>query len=301
MVKGKEMKELTSKLKILVHFSLITLFLLSVIFSFYSYRGKNAIVIGAKNNTEQHILGEILAQLIENRTNLKVIRKFNFEGTTICFNALKSKAIDVYFEYTGTALLDILKESPIQTPLLPYLKTAFSEKYNLLWLDPLGFSNHYVLATRPDTQLKKISDLQKNPDVKIAIDPEFASRLEYTLLQKSYPMQWQSKLMDQVLLYFSLKNKTIDVISTYSTDGRIQGKEFVILQDDKGCLPNYEVAPLVLKSSLSKHPELYSVFALLKEAISEEEISHLNYQVEFLRKDIKGVVVEFLKSAKMLL
>ena len=165
--------------------------------------------------------------------------------------------------------------------------TAFSDKYNLLWLDPLGFSNHYVLATRPDTQLKKISDLQKNPDIKIAIDPEFASRLEYTLLQKSYPMQWQSKLMDQVLLYFSLKNKAIDVISTYSTDGRIQGKEFVILQDDKGCLPNYEVAPLVLKSSLSKHPELYSVFALLKEAISEEEISHLNYQFEFLRKDVR--------------
>ncbi|NGX47986.1 MAG: Carnitine transport binding protein OpuCC, partial [Chlamydiae bacterium] len=191
MADGAKVKNLKTKLKTLFLFTGLFLFILFFSLSFETFRGKKNIVIGSKNCTEQHILGEMLAQLVEHHTDLKVKRCFNLEGTTICFNALRSGTIDTYFEYTGTALLEILKEPLIEGPLFPYVKKALEQKYDLLFQDPLAFSNKYVLIARADSGLKKISDIP--PNARIAFDPEFASRKEGDLLRKKYPLKCKSK------------------------------------------------------------------------------------------------------------
>jgi len=291
------MKQLRAKLKILLIGVLSILFLISVAFGIETMGGGPKIVIGAKNCTEQHILSEIIAQLVERETDLRVIRKFNLEGTTICFNALKSKTIDLYVEYTGTAILDILKESIPSFPLYEYVKGVFETKFGIIWLNRLGFSNQYVLIARRDSGLQKISDLERGVDLRVAFDPEFAARLEPELLALHYEGTSYQKLMDQVLLYFSLANHSIDVMSGFSTDGRLVDSQFVSLEDDRDVLPRYEAAPMVTKACLDKHPELLDVLKKLDGVISTQEIRQLNYHVEIEGKDSKQVAAEFLNRS----
>ncbi|NGX59569.1 MAG: Carnitine transport binding protein OpuCC [Chlamydiae bacterium] len=299
MVDGaNKMKQLKIKLKSLFLYIVLLIFLLAFSIGFEGYRGKQSVVIGAKNCTEQHILAEMLASLVQQHTDLKVKRCFNLEGTTICFNALKSGTIDAYFEYTGTALLDILKEPLIEGPLFEHVKAALEQKYDLLLLDPLGFSNQYVLIARSDSNLKKISDIP--PNARIAFDPEFAARPEVDLLKQKYPWKWKTKLMDQVLLYFSLQNKVIDVMSGFSTDGRLKDPRFVILEDDRKVLPPYMAAPLIRKKTLEKFPEMEKIFSLLNNCLTDEQMIQLNYKVESLGCDVTDVVQEFLQNAKLL-
>ena len=291
------MNALKSKLCLLFIAAFTILFVLTII---HVKKNKCSVVIGAKNCTEQHILSEILAILIEKKTNLTVIRSFNLGGTSICFNALNSGAIDIYFEYTGTALLDILKEPITTQPLHSYLKEQFEKKFNVTWLDPLGFSNQYVLITRSDMGLKKISEMDLYPHLRVAFDPEFSARLESSLLKSSYPFGWDPKLMDSVFLYFALLKEGVDVISGASTDGRLVDSHLIALEDDHHCFPTYEVAPIIRINSLKKFPELASIFSLIQGKIDQEEMSQLNYEVEFEGKQVNTVAKEFLKRAKIL-
>ncbi|MDN3506573.1 MAG: glycine betaine ABC transporter substrate-binding protein [Simkaniaceae bacterium] len=294
MASGAQVIVFRAKLQKLLIATLLLAGLVFLMLQSQTKASDNTLTIGSKNCTEQHILAEILAQLVETHTDLKVKRLFNLEGTSICFNALKSRTIDVYFEYTGTALLDILKEPLKQGPLYPYLKEVFA-KQNLSYLDPLSFSNQYVLIARADSSLHNISDIP--PHVRIAIDPELAARKDLKLLQQAYMINQQPKLMDQVLLYFSLQNNAIDVMSGFSTDGRLKSSEFRALIDDRKALPNYVAAPLVRKEVLEQHPQLISVFVRLKDQIEDSEISDLNYQVETLGYNVPSVVRKFLKDA----
>ncbi len=288
------MKVLVAKLKIL----LLGLICLAVALlgilgaSFLSSR--HCFVIGAKSCTEQHILGEISALLLEKNSDIKVVRRFNLAGTAICFNALKTGSIDTYFEYTGTALLDILKEPLIQKPLYPHVKAVFEKKHGITWLAPLGFANQYALIARADAPFKKISDLKNYPKLRIAFDPEFSTRLEVDLLKNSYPLHWQSKLMDPILLYLSLAKDEVDVISGASTDGRLGDQRFRILKDDRHCLPKYEVAPIIKIASLERFPEVEKVFSLMTNAITVKEMARLNYQVEIERRSVQEVAAKFI-------
>lgn len=290
------MKELKAKLKRLSIFCFSLLLLFFVLFGFRTYGGGEKMVIGAKNCTESHILGEILAQMIERKTDLKVVRKFNLEGTSICFEALRSHTIDAYVEYTGTAVLEILKEPLPKEGLFEYLQEVFEDRYGMYWLDRLGFSNQYVLITRKELLIDRISQLQEHPELRLAVDPEFASRVESSLLNQNYQNTSHTKLMDQVLLYFSLKSGGIDVISGFSTDGRLFDPEFVTLVDDRTCLPTYEAAPLITKQSLQKHPQIAGVFAMLKGAITTETMSRLNYRVEIEGEDVGEVARHFIQQ-----
>jgi len=280
------MKQFNQKLKLL--FLGICLLFLTLSLTLGKVDRNKTIVIGAKNCTEQHILSEMLAQLVEKHTDYKVKRCFNLEGTLICFNALKSKTIDVYFEYTGTILLEILKEPLREKILYPHVKKVLQQKHKMLLLDPLALTNQYVLITRPDTNLTKISDIK--PQMHIAFDPEFAIRKEKELLQTHYPQKWEAKLMDQVLLYFSLKNQAIDVMSGFSTDGRLVDPQFVVLEDDRKAFPSYVAAPLLREEVLEKFPEMAKVCALLKDRITSEEMKKLNHAVEFEGQDISALV-----------
>ena len=289
------MRELKKKLKLLIVFTILLITGIFFATSYLSFKTKQTIVVGAKNCTEQYILAEMISQLIEKETNLKVIRRFNLEGTTICFNALKSKTIDVYFEYTGTALLHILKEPLRNEALYPYLKEAFEKKYGIIWCDRLGFVNQYALIARKNSHIKKISDI--NQQTPFAIDAEFMSREEFKLLKIAYEKKWEPKLLDQVLLYFSLKSGTVDVISGFSTDGRLYGDDFILLEDDARILPGYEVAPIINKKCLRKHPELKRVFSTLGDRISGEEMRRLNYLVEFENKNVRKLIRNFTENS----
>lgn len=289
------MKQLKVRLRLLLITSACILLTISAGFCMQTFGRGEKVVIGAKNCTEQHVVSELLSQLIERETDIQVVRKFNLEGTTICFNALKSKTIDIYVEYTGTAVLDILKEPILSGSLFDYVKETFQSKYGIIWLDRLGFSNQYVLITRRDLNLMKISDLETNPGLQLAYDQEFAARLEAKLLKAHYNGISYKKLMDNVLLYFSLASGSVDVISGFSTGGRLADPRFVVLEDDRGALPTYEAAPMITEECLEKHPELERVLRLLKGAISTEEMSRLNYLVEIEGRDVKSVASDFLK------
>lgn len=290
------MKLLKARLKLLLLLFGGFVAALSIIFSIQTFSGMGRVVIGAKNCTEQHFLAEVMAQLIERETDLKVVRKFNLEGTTVCFNALKSKTIDIYIEYTGTAILDILKEPVPQGSLYNYVSRVFQERFGIKWLGMLGFSNQYTLVTRRDLGVKSITELSHVPGLEIAYDPEFSIREEAKLLKKAYGGIVCQQLMDQVLLYFSLGNGTIDVMSGFSTDGRLLDPRFVVLEDDAQCLPAYEAAPMITASSIQKHPELVSVIQKLEGAFTTEEMSYLNYRIEVEGEDVVEVASSWIEQ-----
>jgi osmoprotectant transport system permease protein len=126
---------------------------------------RGPVTIGGKHFTEQEILGEIMAAMIEHNSNIKVIRKLNLGGTIICFNALKAGDLDLYAEYTGTGLVNILGEEAVRDAEAVYKTVAkkFKEKYNIMWLEPFGFDNTYTLTMRrnhaEELGIKTITDI----------------------------------------------------------------------------------------------------------------------------------------------
>jgi len=286
------MKQLKKKLTLLL-LAVTFSFILFTLLGFLHFRKGDRIVIGAKNCTEQHILGETLAQLVELRTDIPVKRCFNLDGTAIAFSALRSSTIDVYFEYTGTALLDILKEPP-RPDSYNYVKEAFKSRYKLQWLEPVGFANQYGLVVCSDSPFHRISDIPNK--AKWAIDPEFFTRMEFSILKKAYPLNPKSTLMDPAILYFSLGRGSVNVISGYSTDGHLADEKYRILKDDKRVFPSYIAAPLIRKKTLKKYPELNGIFALLSGGISDREMRDLNYRVEILGEKTQFVVKELIQQ-----
>lgn len=291
------MRELGSKLKKLSYLLTAAVFVTLLTYGILAEKGPT-IAIGAKNCTEQNILGELLAQLIEEKTDLKVMRKFNLEGTMISFNALNSGTVDVYFEYTGTALLGILNEQIPEEDLYEYVSRVFEERYNLIWMNCLGFSNHYAIITTNTNPINTISEV--TPDMNIALDPEFSTRLELNLLKERYDIEWKHTIMDPVMLYFSLLNGEIKIMDGYSTAGRLADSRFKVLQDDRGAMPRYEVAPVIRKKTIERYPELREIFALLEGKISEEEMCTLNYAAEKGEQNIPEIVRQWLGHHQLL-
>ncbi|MBS0651609.1 MAG: ABC transporter substrate-binding protein [Verrucomicrobia bacterium] len=270
------------------------------------------IVIGAKNITEQHLLSEMIAQLIESKTSLRVERQFTLEGSTICFYALKTGSIDLYCEYTGTAWLYILNRPFASSPgqMLSEIRTVFQERYGLLWLDPIGFNNTFVLvmqeALANKFQIESISSLagamQNGQAFKIGICPEFAARPELELLQSRYPFKssLHPQMMDQALLYLTLAKNSIDVITGCSTDSSLYGSGLRVLKDDLKCFPPYFVSPVVRQQTLSLYPELRPIINQLAGMISEKTMQELNFKVEKQKRSVESVAAEFLKVQQLL-
>ncbi|MBF5060125.1 glycine betaine ABC transporter substrate-binding protein [Candidatus Neptunochlamydia vexilliferae] len=253
---------------------------------------KSGIAIAGKS-TEGHILAEIIAQLLEHDLGMKVVRKYGLDGTQILFHALETKEIDLYVEYTGTAAATILKKRAT----FEELKETFLEKYNMVWLDPLGFQNRYGLMMDPEVAAKwgieTLSDLAA-VSLQISFDQEFYGREEADILRKGYHIPFEGlKLMDHTLLYVALKRGGTDVINGYTTDGFCKGLK--ILDDDQNLLPSYEAVPLTREDVLDKHPALVATLRKLKGAISQKEMQSLNYLVEKKGKTVYDVAHHFLK------
>jgi len=261
--------------------------------------GKPDVVIGGKDFTEQSVLGEMLAILIEENSDLIVERKLYLGGTMICFNALKSGDLDLYSEYTGTGLVSILDRRVISDPDQAYsvVKKDFKNKWDMVWLKPFGFNNTYTLTMRKaqanELAIRTVSDLaarvkkQRQADVDgplvAGFTAEFIERPDgYKGLTEAYDFRFagEPKQMDPGLMYKACADGDVDVICAFGTDGRIAAYDLLTLEDDRGFFPPYYAAPLIRTQTLAKYPELRDILNRLAGKLDNRTMQELNLQVD---------------------
>jgi len=264
---------------------------------------KDTIAIGSKNFSEQVVLGHMLADLIEEKTDIAVDRRLNLGGTQVAFGAVTKGDIDVYVEYTGTGLVNILKQEAMTDPDQVYdiVAKEFSDQYGLKTLQPLGFNNTYTLAVRPEIAeqygLKTFSDLAKVSDnLKIGATIEFTNREDgLPGLLNAYNMRFAgTEAVDGGLRYTALESKETDVIDAFSTDGLLEAFGLTVLEDDQSFFPPYYAIPLVREETLEEYPELEDVINLLSGRLTDEKMRELNYKVDSLKESPDQVAKDFL-------
>lgn len=266
----------------------------------------NKITVGSKDFGESIVLGEMLAQLIENKTDLKVDRKLNMGGTFVCFEAIKKGDIDVYAEYTGTALTAQLNMDVISDPEEAYrvVSDEFEEQFQIKWLDPLGLNNTYALGVTNDVYeeygVETYSDLAAiSKDLKFGSDHEFFDREDgFDGLVRMYNMEFngEPRKMDISLKYQAIGDGDIDVTNVFATDGPIKKYNLKVLKDDKLFFPPYYASPIVRIDTLKEHPELEEVLNSLGGLIDDSTMTELNYRVDVEGEDISIVAEDFLRN-----
>ncbi len=265
----------------------------------------NTVTIGSKDFSENILLSEIFAQLIEAKTDLKVTRKQNMGGTFVNFEAIKNNQIDIYPEYTGTALTAQLAMDVIIDPDEAYDKVAaeFDSRFDIKWLMPLGFNNTYAVAVTDDiyreTGVETVSDLVAiAPNLTFGAEHEFFDREDgFDGLLATYGMAFKGapQKMNISLKYQAMDNGDIDVTDVFSTDGNILKYNLKILEDDKNFFPPYYAAPIIRNETLEKHPELEDILNMLAGLFDDETMTRLNYEIDVEGKDVAVVAKEFLE------
>ncbi len=266
--------------------------------------------IGSKNFTEQLVLGEILAQMLERHISLPVERRFYLAGTYICQQAILAARIDAYVEYTGTALAAVLKQ-PVQTDSKLVFETVcreYGNRFGLAVLPSLGFNNTFALAVRGDDakamQLTKLSDLAAHaPQMRLAVGYEFLERADgFPGLAKTYGLKFAAppSVMDLGLLYRALQAKQVDIVAGSNTDGMIAALGLVVLQDDKSYFPPYDAVPIVRAEALRNVPEMQSALDRLSGRITTEDMRRMNYAIDGKKQDAADVARDFLTASQLL-
>jgi osmoprotectant transport system substrate-binding protein len=260
-------------------------------------------VIGAKNFTEQVVLGELLAQEIEAKTGLKVERRFYLAGSYICQQALVAGRIDAYVEYTGTALTAILKQPVDRDPDKVYatVKRLYAEKYGVTAAAPLGFENTFAMVIRGDDAQKlhvaTLSDAAKYaPEWKLGVGYEFEERPDGLRgLSAAYGLHFsgEPRVMDLGLLYRALGAHQVDMIAANSTDGPIEALGLTVLEDDKHYFPPYQAVPLVRSEALKRWPQMQVALDALAGKVTAEDMRAMNEAVDGEHRDPAEVVREF--------
>ncbi len=264
------------------------------------------VVVGSKNFTESFLLGEILAQQIEAHTNLKVERRFYLAGTYICQQAILAGRIDVYPEYTGTALTAILKEKASATKEGVYqeVKREYERRFGLTLGPAFGFNDTFAMEIRgEDARRLNIRTVSQAaafaPQWRAGFGYEFMERPDgYRGLAAMYGLHFaeEPRIMDLGLLARALKDHQIDLAAGNATDGLIPVLDLFVLEDDRHYFPPYEAVPVVRQQSIQQHPEVTQALEELAGKISDEEMQRLNYAVDGQRRDAKEVVHEFLRN-----
>jgi osmoprotectant transport system substrate-binding protein len=264
---------------------------------------QDVVVVGSKNFPEQLILGELIAQQIEARTHLKVQRRFYLAGTYICQQAMLAGRIDVYPEYTGTALTAILKEPPLKEPGAVYnkIKQEYQRKFHFAVLPSFGFNDTFAIEIRgADARrlhLTTISQAAKyTPQWRPGFGYEFMERPDgYKGLVSTYGLKFAAapQIMDLGLLDRALVNKQIDLAAGNSTDGLIPVLDLAVLEDDKHYFPPYDAVPIVREEVLAHHPGLRAALAELAGKVSDQDMRALNYAVDGQHRSVTDVVREF--------
>ncbi|MEE9562485.1 MAG: glycine betaine ABC transporter substrate-binding protein, partial [Thermoanaerobaculia bacterium] len=266
---------------------------------------RDRIVVGSKNFTESRLLAEIFAQLLEQRTDLEVERRLNLAGTQVCFEALRTGAIDLYPEYTGTGLVSLLGEEALADPTvtLNRVRQMFLERWDLWWIAPLGFENAYEVAV--PRSLAEHHGLQTITDL-AAIAPELGGGFGYEFigrrdglpgLETTYGLTFaEVRGFQQTLKYQAAASGEIDALDVYTTDGRLLVYDLVVLADDLGFFPSYEAAALVNGETLRRYPEVGSTLALLAGAFDEETMRGLNFRLQEGAEEAAIVAADALRT-----
>jgi len=270
---------------------------------------ENRIVVGSKNFTEQLVLGELIAQQIENKTHLSVERRFYLAGTYICHQAILSGRIDIYPEYTGTALTAVLKEKPQgnKEEIYNRVKAEYEKRFSLAVGPTFGFNDTFAIEIRGDDarrlNLKTISQAAAySPQWRAGFGYEFMERPDgYKGWVTTYGLRFAEvpRIMDLGLLDRALKDKQVDLIAGNMTDGLIPALDLSVLDDDRHYFPPYEAVSIVRRDTLERHPELSGVLNELGGKISDDDMRQLNYAVEGQHQDVKQVVQAFLRKKNL--
>jgi osmoprotectant transport system permease protein len=267
--------------------------------------GGDTITITGKNFTEQEIMVYVMGHLIEEHTDLNVEYESFLGGTAPAFDGVKTGNYDLYVEYTGTALMNILGEELVSDPDEAYalVKERFKEEYDLVWLEPIGFNNTYTLTIREEDAetwgVETISDLKPYAkNLTLGSEPEFLERDDgYPGLKEAYGISFaETQPMDSGIMYNAIKNGEVDVIDAFNTDGRIPAFHLKVLEDDRNFFPPYHAAPLIRADTLEAHPELEEVLNMLQGRIDDEKMRELNARVDIDGEDYEQVAIDFLEE-----
>ena len=268
-------------------------------------QGKRGIVVGAKNFTEQIVLGEILAQQLERRLHVPVSRKLSLGGTLVAQGALASGSIDLYPEYTGTAFAAVLKEKPPAGSAagLARLDAEYNRRWHLNWLAPFGFNNTFAMVIRGDrsrnSNIRSLSDAARyTAGWRLGAGYEFAQRVDgLPGLMRTYslPLKGSPITMDLGLLYQALVNGQADMVAASATDGLLAARDFVVLADDKKFFPDYDCA-VVAREEFLADQAVRAALAELSGKISELEMRRMNFEVDGKHRAPRDAAAEFLKA-----
>lgn len=262
---------------------------------------EETIIVGGKNFTEQFIMSEMLSMLIEEKTDLNTELKTNLSGTVL-FEAIKAQEVDLYLEYTGTALI-YLGEEPTTDPdeVLEIVIEGFEKELDMRWSKPYGFNNTYAMVVTQETadqyNLKTVSDMAAVADqLTLGGSYTFTERADgYPGLSEHYNFEFKDvRGIEPSLMHAVLEQGDVDVISAFATDGQIAAFQRVILEDDKQFFPPYDAAVIARSEVLEAHPELVDVLNLLAGRIDDLKMSELNAKVDLDQMEPRDVARDFL-------
>ncbi len=280
--------------------------LLSVLLSSCAPSHSNRIVVGSKNFTESLMLGELLAQQIEAHTTAKVERRFYLAGTYICQQAILAGRIDIYPEYTGTALTAILKQKVggDRAQVYQRVKSEYEARLGLTLSPPFGFNDTFALEIRgTDARRLSLKTLSQAaafaPQWRAGFGYEFMERPDgYAGLAAAYGLHFAAppRIMDLGLLATALKDHQIDIAAGNATDGLIPALDLFVLEDDRHYFPPYEAVAVIRQQAMREHPEVAQAMSELRGKISDQEMQQLNFALDGQHRDVKDVAHEFLRS-----
>jgi osmoprotectant transport system substrate-binding protein len=265
------------------------------------------VTVGSKNFTEQVVLGEIVAQHLEHRLGRRVDRKLNLGGTMLAHQALVRGEIDLYPEYTGTALTTILKLPPLHDPVaaMALVRAEYRSRFGVEWMNPLGFNNTFAMVIRgEDARKSKITSLSEaarySQGWNLGVGYEFQQRPDGLAgLLKTYnlPIHGSPKTMDLGLLYKALEQGQVSMVAGNATDGQLSVLDVLILRDDKRYFPPYDCALAVRSQSLEGNPPLRKALGELTGLFTDLTIRKLNNQVDGEHRPVRVVAEQFLREA----
>jgi osmoprotectant transport system permease protein len=274
---------------------------------FFIGQSGSRIAVGSKDFSEQLILGEILAQAIEAETGVTVDRRFDLGGN-LAHEALVVGEIDIYPEYTGTALLAILNSRPMKDPreVSRLVAEEYARRFDLVWTEPFGFNNTFAILVRGDDarrlNLKTITDAARiSAQWRAGFGQDFMSRADgYPGFARTYGFHFQEiREMDLSLTYRALAENQVDLIAGNSTDGLIARYGLVQLEDDRKYFPPYDAVPVARRAMLEKYPKVRDVLKRLGGILTVEEMRKLNFAVDGEKRQAKDVAREFLLEKRI--
>jgi osmoprotectant transport system substrate-binding protein len=263
----------------------------------------DTIRVASKDFTEQFILGEMYALVLED-AGYRVDRRLNLGGTPVAQQALLNGEIDLYPEYTGTGLLTVLQLPVESNPQVVFdtVKREYDSQFNLVWLDPAPMNNTQALAmTRAGAQrlgIRTISDMVANASqLTMAGPPEFQEREDglpgLRLVYGDFQLA-AYQAIDPGLRYQALVQGQADVVVAFGTDGEIAAFDLVLLEDDRGMFPPYQVAPVVRSQVLDEHPDIALLLNTIAPLLTDTAMQRLNYQVSGEGREPSEVARDFL-------